>query len=189
MAGQLQRVGSKRTLTTSAKIGVCGLKIALAFTLHPAFAQVTAAVSGTVEDASGGTLSGVTVSVKSVETGISRVTTTGENGAFRVLSLPVGPLELSGEKQGFKRTVRTGINLVVGQEAVVNLRLHLGDLKQEVTISSEAPLVNTTTGEASGFVGERSEEPSTERQELGQPDCTESGRNQLRSKEREHNHK
>src|SRR5438105_853110 len=105
--GSVTKGGSKRTLTMSAKIGVCGLKIALAFTLHPAFAQVTAAVSGTIEDASGGALGGVTVSVKSVETGISRVTTTGENGAFRVLSLPVGPLELSGEKQGF-RTVRTG---------------------------------------------------------------------------------
>src|SRR5947209_6550383 len=132
MAGQLQRLGSKRTLMTSSRISLSGLAAALAFTLHPAFAQVTAAVSGTVEDASGGALSGVTVSVKSVETGISRVTTTGENGAFRVLSFPVGPLELSGEKPGFKRIVRSGIDLVVGQEAVVNLRLQLGDLKQEV---------------------------------------------------------
>src|SRR3954451_21226406 len=140
---------------TSSEISRYRLAVALAFTLHSAYAQVTAAVSGTVEDASGGALSGVTVSVKSLETGISRVTTTRENGAFRVLSLPVGPLEVSGEKQGFKRTVRTGINLVVGQEAVVNLRLQLGDLKQEVTISSEGPLVNTTTGEVSGFVGER----------------------------------
>ena len=140
---------------TSSKLGLCVLGIALAFTLHPAFAQVTAAVSGTVEDANGGALSGVNVSVKSVETGISRVTRTGEDGAFRVLSLPVGPIEISGEKQGFKQTVRTGINLVVGHDAVVNLRLELGDLKQEVTISSEAPLVNTTTDEVSGFVGER----------------------------------
>src|SRR3954452_11179562 len=113
MAGRLQKFGSKRTLMTSSKISLCGLTLALAFTLHPAFAQVTAAVSGTVEDASGGALSGVTVSVKSVETGISRQTTTGEGGAFRVLWLPVGQLELTGEKQGFKRTVRTGINLVV----------------------------------------------------------------------------
>src|SRR3954452_25551443 len=131
MAGRLQKFGSKRTLMTSSKISLCGLAAARAFTLHPAFAQVTAAVSGTVEDASGGALSGVTVSVKNVETGISRVTTTGDNGAFRVLSLPVGPLELSAEKQGFKRTVRTGIALVVGQEAVVNLRLHLGDLNRK----------------------------------------------------------
>src|SRR3954462_14343402 len=154
MASPLPRLRSKRTLMTSSKVSLCGLTAARALTLHPSFAQVTAAVSGTVEDASGGALSGVTVSVKSVETGISRVTTTGESGAFRVLSLPVGPLQLTGEKQGFKRTVRTGINLVVGQEAVVNLRLQLGDLKQEVTISSEGPLVNTTTGEVSGFVGE-----------------------------------
>src|SRR4051812_46280162 len=155
MASPLPRLGSKRTLMTSSKVSLCGLTAALALTLHPSFAQVTAAVSGTVEDASGGALSGVTVSVKSVETGVARATTTGENGAFRALSLPVGPIEISGEKQGFKRTVRTGINLIVGQDAVINLRLQLGELKQEFTISPEGPLVNTTSGEVSGFVGER----------------------------------
>jgi hypothetical protein len=142
-------------MTRCWKASLSGALIVLVLTLQPAFAQVTAAVSGTVEDAGGGALSGVTVRVTSLETGLSRVTTTGENGAFRVLSLPVGPLEVSAEKQNFKRSVRTGIDLVVGQEAVVNLRMELGDLKQEVTISAESPLVNTTTGEVSGLVGER----------------------------------
>ena len=66
----------------------------LLFTLDSA--QVTASVSGTVEDASGAALSGVTVTVKSVETGFSRVTTTAENGGFRVLSLPLGPVGYNG---------------------------------------------------------------------------------------------
>jgi hypothetical protein len=137
------------------KAGLPGALLLLVLSLQPAFSQVTAAVSGTVEDAGGGALSGVTVRVTSLETGLSRVTTTGEEGAFRILSLPVGPLEVSAEKQNFKRTVRTGITLVVGQEAIVNLRMELGNLKQEVTISAESPLVNTTTGEVSGLVGER----------------------------------
>ncbi|MFL6449579.1 MAG: carboxypeptidase regulatory-like domain-containing protein [Bryobacteraceae bacterium] len=128
----------------------------MAFGARLSFAQqMTAAISGTVEDESGSPLSGGSVLVKSLETGVSRTATTGGKGEFRVLSLPVGPVELSAEKQGFKRVVRTGINLVVAQEAVIHLRLQLGDLKQEVTVSSEAPLVNTSTSEISGFVGER----------------------------------
>src|SRR3954454_16058691 len=131
-----------------------GAIVLMALTLQPGFAQVTGSVSGTVEDTDGAALGGARVTVKSLETGFSRVTTTAENGTFRVLSLPLGPVEISGEKPSFKRTVRTGIDVVVGQEAVFNLRLHLGDLKQEVTISSEGPLVNTTTVELSGLVGE-----------------------------------
>ncbi|MDQ2777908.1 MAG: carboxypeptidase regulatory-like domain-containing protein [Acidobacteriota bacterium] len=142
-------------MTSRWKAGLPGALLAVLLFVQAGFAQVTAAVSGTVEDASGGALSGVTVTATSLETGLSRIATTGKNGTFRVLSLPVGPLEVSAEKQNFKRTVRTGINLIVGQEAVVNLRLQLGSLKQEVTVSAESPLVNIAPGEVSGFVGER----------------------------------
>ena len=132
-----------------------GAVLVLVLWHQPAIAQATAALSGTVQGSSGAALSGVAVSVTSLETGVSRVTTTDGNGTFRVLSLPVGPLEVSAEKKNFKRTVRRGINLIVGQEAVVSLRLELGNLKQEVTISAASPLVNTTTDEVSGFVDER----------------------------------
>ncbi|HEY1947741.1 MAG TPA: carboxypeptidase-like regulatory domain-containing protein [Bryobacteraceae bacterium] len=118
-------------------------------------AQVTAAISGTVQDQSGGTVSGVTVTIKSLETGASRVTTTDAHGAFRVLALPLGPQEIAAEKTGFKRVVRTGVSLAVGQEAVVHLELQLGELEQQITTSAEGPVVNTTPAEVSGFVGER----------------------------------
>jgi Carboxypeptidase regulatory-like domain len=118
-------------------------------------AQVTAAISGTVQDQSGGTVSGVTVTIKSLETGASRVTTTDAHGAFRVLALQLGPQEIAAAKTGFKRVVRTGVNLAVGEEAVVHLQLQLGELAQEITTSAEGPVVNTTPAEVSGFVGER----------------------------------
>ena len=53
------------------------------------------------------------------------------------LALP-GP-EVRAEKTGFKAAVRTGINLAVGQEAVVNLRLEVGEFVQQVTVSEEGP--------------------------------------------------
>jgi hypothetical protein len=118
-------------------------------------AQVSAEISGRVNDASGSAVGGVTVTVKSLETGATRSVITDSGGNFRVLSLPVGQQELKAEKTGFKSVVRTGINLAVGQEAVVNLQLEVGDLVQQVTVIAEAPLVNTTTSSVSGLVSER----------------------------------
>jgi hypothetical protein len=120
-----------------------------------AWAQVTAAISGKVEDPSGFGVSGATVTVTSLETGATRVVITDEAGNFRALSLPLGLQELKAEKQGFKANVRTGINLVVGQQAIVNLRMEVGDYVQQVTILEQTPVVNTTTDSVLGVVGER----------------------------------
>ncbi|HXA66571.1 MAG TPA: carboxypeptidase-like regulatory domain-containing protein [Bryobacteraceae bacterium] len=116
---------------------------------------MTASISGRVEDATGAGIGGATVTVKNLETGATRVVTTSESGNFRVLSLPVGRQEVKVEKAGFKEAVRTGINLEVGQEAVVNLQLQVGEFAQQVIVSAEAPVVNTTTASVSGVVGER----------------------------------
>src|SRR5436853_1863277 len=94
-------------------------------------AQVAAAISGRVEDATGSAVGGVTITVKSVETGATRSVSTNADGDYRVLSLPIGQQELKAEKIGFKVVVRSGINLAVGQEAVVNLQLEVGDLVQQ----------------------------------------------------------
>jgi carboxypeptidase family protein/TonB-dependent receptor-like protein len=120
-----------------------------------ASAQVTAAISGKVQDATGGGVNGAAISVKSIETGAVRTATTDQNGNYTVLSLPLGAQEVKAEKQGFKSALRTGINLSVGEDAVVNLRLEVGDLAQQVTISEETPLVNTTTSPTAGVVDER----------------------------------
>jgi len=117
----------------------------------PLRAQVTASISGT----SGSGVVGAMVTVKSIETGASRTATTDSAGHYTVLSLPLGPQEVKAEKPGFKSAVRTGIDLVVGQEAVVNLQLEVGELIQQVTVAAETPLVNTTTSQVSGVVGEQ----------------------------------
>src|SRR5215470_15819917 len=83
-----------------------------------ALAQVTATISGKVEDASGASVGGAMVTVKSIETGSTRTVTTDETGNYRVLSLSVGAQEVRAEKAGFASAVRRGVNLVVGQEAV-----------------------------------------------------------------------
>jgi hypothetical protein len=120
-----------------------------------AFGQVTAAITGKILDASGNAVRGAAVTIKSLESGATRALATDDTGDFQAMSLPVGPYQVRAEKPGFKTQVRNGVNLMVGQEAVVNLRLEVGELTQEVTVTEETPVVNTTTASVSGLVGER----------------------------------
>ena len=120
-----------------------------------AWGQVTASITGKVEDATGAPVGGATVNVKSLETGALRSATTDQSGEYSVPSLALGQQQVTAEKSGFKEAVRTGVSLTVGQDAVVNLRLEVGDLKQQVTVVEEVPVINTTTASVSGVVGAR----------------------------------
>src|SRR5712691_672717 len=114
----------------------------------------TATITGTVKDASGAVLPAVLVTAKHLETGLTRTDEADASGNFSIPSLPVGPYEVTAEKMGFRREVRRGIDLVVAQEAVVNLSLQVGSLEQQVTVTEEAPLVNTTLASTSGLITE-----------------------------------
>jgi hypothetical protein len=117
--------------------------------------QISGAISGHVEDASGAAVSAATITVTSTETGAARVVTTDDSGNFTAVGLPLGSQEVKAEKKGFKAAVRKGIDLEVGQEVDVTLRLELGEIVEQVVVSEEVPVVNTTTAAISGVVGER----------------------------------
>ena len=134
---------------------LAGVLFGICFAVGTIHAQVTASVSGRVEDSSGAALPGAAVTVTSLETGAGRTLRADEAGTYRVLSLPVGRYEVKAEAAGFKSAVQTGVNLAVGEVAVVNLKLEVGAVQDEVTVTGEAPLVNTTTASVSGLVGER----------------------------------
>jgi hypothetical protein len=118
-------------------------------------AQVSGVISGTATDSSGGALPGVKVTVQNLETGAIRAAMSDGTGRYSVLSLPIGRYEVRAQKDGFRAEVRTGITLAVGEEATVDLVLQLGEVRQQVTVTGEAPLVSGTTTETSGLVGER----------------------------------
>jgi hypothetical protein len=120
-----------------------------------ALAQVTASVSGTVKDSSGAVVPGATVTVKHLESGMTRTAEADANGRYNVPSLPIGQYELTAEKSGFKQEVRTGIDLAVAQQTVVDLKLEVGNIEQRVTVTAAAPMVNTTLSPTSGLVGEK----------------------------------
>ncbi len=126
--------------------------LALSIMLCSEAAAQTASVSGSVQDASGAVLPGVTVSIKSLETGATRTATTGDQGNFLIASLPAGKYEFKAELRRFKTAVYPSVELIVGQIAVVNFTLDLGAVAELITVSAEPPLVETGTGATSAVV-------------------------------------
>src|ERR1041385_4694336 len=121
-----------------------------------AFGQTaTATILGVVKDASGALIPGVNITVKHTESNYTRTITSDEHGAYKVPLLPVGAYEVITTMPGFKQEVRKGINLLIDQEAVVDLTLEVGGTAETVTVSEEAPLVNTTTSSTSGVISEQ----------------------------------
>jgi len=118
-------------------------------------AQVSAIVSGSVTDPTGARVSAAAVSAKSVDTGATRATVTDPEGHYQFFSLPVGQYEIHASKTGFTEEIRTGIHLVVGQSATVDLSLRVGESSQQVTVNGDAPIVAVTTADISGLVGEQ----------------------------------
>src|SRR3989441_9045835 len=91
------------------------------------FAQTsTATILGVVKDTSGALVPGVSITVKHTESGLTRTVVSGERGGYNVLLLPVGAYEITTIMPGFKQVVRSGIHLLVGQEAVIELALEVG---------------------------------------------------------------
>jgi Carboxypeptidase regulatory-like domain len=120
------------------------------------FSQVnTGTISGIVQDSSGAVVAGATVTIRNVDTGTARTVTSDEGGRYIAPVLPLGNYELQAQQSGFQTEIRTGITLTVGRDEVINLTLRVGQQTQSVTVSEQAPLVNTTTSEIAGLVGER----------------------------------
>jgi hypothetical protein len=117
--------------------------------------QSTGSITGTVQDSSGAAVPGATVTVRNVETGQERALVTNDGGGYSALSLPVGQYEIRVEKSGFSPVERTGITLVVGQQAVVPIEIAVGGVQQTVTVTGEPPLMNTTPASTSGLVNEQ----------------------------------
>ncbi len=120
-----------------------------------AFAQDSASLTGQVLDPTGAAIQGAAVTARNVDTGLVRSTNSDDQGRYRIYSLPIGPYEVRANKSGFSEVVRTGVRLVVGEDARVDISLAVGAVSQQITIVDDAPIVSTTTTDISGVVGEQ----------------------------------
>jgi hypothetical protein len=116
--------------------------------------QGEASINGTVSDETGAVIAGADVKVKNVETGAVRTLSTDSAGHYEAAALPVGQYEVDAEHTGFRPEARTGITLVIGQRAQVDIKLALGENKQSINVEDTALELAVTTAEFSGLVGE-----------------------------------
>jgi hypothetical protein len=123
--------------------------------LPSARAQVSASIKGIVTDPSGAPVPAATVTTKNTETGAARSAITDDAGRYQFVWLAVGQYEVAVTKPGFQQAIRSGIRLVVGQEASVDLKLQVSAVQAEVRVTEDAPIVSTTTSDISGLVGEQ----------------------------------
>ena len=121
----------------------------------PTFAQLpTGTILGVVKDSTGGTVPDAQVTLTNVETSAVRTAATGSDGAYRVPALQPGHYNVKVEKSGFKTMTQAGVTLDVAEEIVVNASLVVGSSEQQVTVTGEAPLVETTTSSLGGLVND-----------------------------------
>ena len=118
-----------------------------------ASAQTAATISGTVEDPNHSGLPGVTLTVRNTDTALTRTVATSPEGRYVIAGLPPGHYDLRAELASFKPHVRRGLQLTVGQALVVNIAMEVGGLSEEVTVTGDTPLVNTSSAELSYLVG------------------------------------
>lgn len=121
------------------------LAAALALSAGPARAQSTAingTIEGTIKDASGGLLPGVTITVSNIDTGAERTVVTDSNGIYRATLLPLGTYQITAELAGFKKLQQTQIPISAGSTAVINITMEVGGVSEVVSVQADAAVVD-----------------------------------------------
>jgi hypothetical protein len=112
-------------------------------------------ITGTVQDSSQSVLPGATVTVTNVAMGTSVTTVTNDVGFFQALYLIPGLYRVSAELANFKKVVREGLEVRVGDRLELTLVLELGGATEEVTVSAATPLLETTNASLGQVVDAR----------------------------------
>jgi hypothetical protein len=126
------------------------LLLTLLCSIGETYAQsTTASILGIVTDERESVVPAATVTARNTETGFSRTAQTDGNGRYNLVNLPIGSYEVTVEAANFGKYVQTGIELLVNQNAEINVGLKAGGVQETVTVQENASLLNTTTAEVS----------------------------------------
>src|SRR5436305_899539 len=141
---------STRNVSTS--LLLIGLLLALAAV---ASAQSTATLKGTVTDQQGAVVPNARVVVRNQAAGVERTVETDTEGNYQVASLPVGTYRVEVQAQGFQAEAVAALRLEVAQTVVQNFQLTVGNVTQEVLVTSETSIVETATTSVGTVINQR----------------------------------
>jgi hypothetical protein len=117
------------------------------FAVPVAAQSITGTIQGTVVDNQNLAVPAATVTVRNIDTNVTRVVVSDAEGVYRFLNMPVGNYELTVELSGFSRFVRSGLTLALNQTAVVNVEIRPASVSEVVEVRADAPIINTLNAE------------------------------------------
>jgi len=120
------------------------LVLALALGTGVAFAQTTGGLRGTVKDAQGGLLPGVTITATSPDAIAAAVAITEADGSYRLLNLPPGTYTITAELAGFAMFKRESILVRTGATFQVDVTMQIGALEETITVAGESPMIEVS---------------------------------------------
>ena len=112
-------------------------------------------ISGTVIDSNGAAVPGATVTVTNTGTGQSSQVTTSDTGGFSLSSIDPVTYSITVETPNFKKAVVESVKVDTASTATINVILEAGSVSEQVTITADAPLINSESGTATQTVTER----------------------------------
>lgn len=119
----------------------------------PAIAQQTAGnISGRIVDQQGAIIPGATVTAANPATGLTRTVVSDAVGIYTLTGLPIGNYDLKVELSGFQPTLRKGVVVNVSQTVSLELTLSVAALAENVTVTGQTPLIETTSSAVGGVV-------------------------------------
>jgi hypothetical protein len=125
----------------------------LAGGVRPLLAQVGAGeITGIVRDQNGAAVPGATVTVTDVGTGRQRVVTSTSEGLYAAPSLAPGSYRIQVQLSGFKAVSRDGVRLSTGEKARVDFQLAVGDVREAITVTADAPTLRAETASLGAVV-------------------------------------
>lgn len=138
------------------RIALGSLLLASLFTASVSFAQVDAgAVLGTVRDTSQAVIPGVKVTLTNEDTGVAQTTTSSSTGEYIFAPVKIGTYSVVGEFQGFQRVDHPHVTVNVQQRVLVDLVLTPGEMTQTVSVTGEAPLLQSEDAAVGQVIGAR----------------------------------
>src|SRR5579864_5642241 len=128
----------------------------LALCSLPAMAQqASGTIQGSVTDSSGAAVPNAKVTVHNTGTGLERVIQTDSAGDYLVASLPPGTYSVTVEASGLQKQVIQNIDLDVARTVPVNAQLKVGSTSEVITVTGEAPVIESTTQTVSQVINQR----------------------------------
>ena len=109
-------------------------------------------ISGIVSDSTGAAVPGVTVTVANINTGVSKVFLTNNDGVYDTSSIVTGTYKITFAKTGFSSLVRSSVTIVEGP-TTINAQLGVGSVTEQVVVNTDVPLLKTENGEQSLMLG------------------------------------